>query len=465
MTTPVDLDRVGAVMGGLDGLRQDLRRFFNDADENHSEISQNPAVMRFRERFEEMESVTDRIQSLQSNLRARVSPPEDQGIGLEHSAGNKTDEMFSILKRLDSKTDDMLELQRKFDKQTDRTVALEKELEEKTREASNLQKKFDESSHQVSMLQQKLRATGSERQGSAAEAATTLDVTRQLLKVCAEVAEIPASFLDDMVSIQTQSSRYKQHNGDSVEGHLPRMVFVPDAATLHPMVHAVKFWLAVRQDHSFFADSQALFNVRGIAAEMAPVYPWVLKALEYALGDMPSWEGRSLETGQKIFTVFQGIAYLNVLAQVSGIPLDGVRALRGTVQDYLKEGKLFGSESFIHTVFDQVASSIDGQALNSWINDQPSSEAEAVQRLDVGQRSFIADSAGQMFLLIDERNSDEVLYLFAEGEVDRIFISPERLLRLRFVDGLLADRLGQSIPFHKPGITAWIKKFMRPKTR
>ncbi|KAL8941312.1 MAG: hypothetical protein Q9216_002331 [Gyalolechia sp. 2 TL-2023] len=301
------------------------------------------------------------------------------------------------------------------------------------------------------------------------EPESTLKVTRQLLEACAETANgapISASIRDDMVQLQAQSSTYFQYvvakPVHMVERRIPRMLFMPDAAPLTPMAHAIRFWLAVNQGRFPLGDTQALFNVPAVSAEMAAVYPLVLKALEVALGAMPSWE-RSLWTVQKILTVFQGIAYLNVLAQAFGLPLEGVQKLRGVVRDVLSGKDLFGSERLVSAVFDQVASSIDGQPLTSWINDQPVPEMDAVQRLDVDRRSVMADRLGQMFLLIDERSRDETLYLFDESEVNAVFLDEDVKYRLQFADGHLADRLGQSISLEAPGAHRWIESFLGTK--
>ncbi|KAI4189272.1 MAG: hypothetical protein L6R41_001593 [Letrouitia leprolyta] len=68
MTTSGDFDRVEATIRSLDGIRNALQTFF-EGDNSRDEVFQNLTVREFRERYEEMEAVVGRLQSLERNLK------------------------------------------------------------------------------------------------------------------------------------------------------------------------------------------------------------------------------------------------------------------------------------------------------------------------------------------------------------------------------------------------------------
>ncbi|KAI4176339.1 MAG: hypothetical protein LQ343_001078 [Gyalolechia ehrenbergii] len=226
-------------------------------------------------------------------------------------------------------------------------------------------------------------------------------------------------------------------------------------------------------DVPYFAHTQALFNnpIRGAAA----AYPWVLSALRFAALNMPVWTP-DIVLFKKILTVIQGIAYLNNLAQIMQIPLDGVRQLHGDVETSWRGKGILGSRPMLDSIFNVMASSIGGSSLVSWIS-EPISRAEAEQRLNdtnsaIGSnRCLVGDTAAPgIFILIEQVAMDEVLYVLAEREVDHIGLDQAKELRLVLCESFVSTQTGGEFvlsrnPLSTIHVTNWVAHLLLQKFR
>ncbi|KAL8929020.1 MAG: hypothetical protein Q9208_001463 [Pyrenodesmia sp. 3 TL-2023] len=318
------------------------------------------------------------------------------------------------------------------------------------------------------------RETGSSpvQQGSATLEHSLREATEQktrlweLLGICLDSVtgfSLDSDLVEDMIQLHIRSEGLRQvvMDSESTIG-LPRLSFVPDTTGTRPLIHAMAFWTNARADRLSFESTQALFNASRIGPNMAPLYPWVLAALQASLDCMPSW-GDDLLAFKRILTTLQGIMFLGILAHKSGIATDAVRTLHATVETYLAGQNAIGSEPFVRGILAMLAASLDGRAPRSWIADGTASDANGIPRLDAtnsgigANRCLFAAGAGKIYVLLDAISVNETLYMFTVDDVETLSTTgePSWHVQLDLVDSHVANRISRHLILGLASTAMW----------
>ncbi|KAL8904397.1 MAG: hypothetical protein Q9207_003292 [Kuettlingeria erythrocarpa] len=305
----------------------------------------------------------------------------------------------------------------------------------------------------VSALEREVEATRREK----SESEQQLEMTRRLL----------AHFNRGLPEAMSKVEVWIQPTGIELDNNLPRMHFERETASLDPLLHAMSFWTDAREDRPSFGNTQPLFNTRVIDASTEAAYPWIVAALGANLGSMSNWGSDQLAFN-RILTVLQGIAYLNLVANGWQIPLDDVRRLLEQTRACLNRRS--DPELVIIMVFRKVESFVNGEQLTTWIDSDDASATE-VRRLDgsncalEASRCLIASITGEFYAFIDDRDVNETLYVFAESDVDKLFPQARPLhYQLQLKEGFVADCVGRQLPLGwTPAVNAFLSHFLTHK--
>ncbi|KAI4195958.1 MAG: hypothetical protein LQ346_003332 [Caloplaca aetnensis] len=275
---------------------------------------------------------------------------------------------------------------------------------------------------------------------------------------------IDPDLLEDMVALHLRSEGLRQEVMDSESRvGLPHLSFVPDTTETNPLIQAIIFLTNARADRLSFESTQALFNASRIGSDMAPIYPWVLAALQARLEWMPRWGDDLLLTFQRILATLQGIMFLGILAHKSRIAIDEVRELQITVETYLTGQSTFGSEPFVRGILSMLAASLDGQAPTTWIAKGTTSGANGIPRLDAtnstvgAHRCLFTIDSERIFVLLDDIGGNETLYVFTGNDVEALSTTDEVSWhhQLDLVDCHVASCIARHITLGEPSVTMW----------